>query len=434
MLQRLRREDDGFTLVEALAAMIVFAILAVSVMNVILNGFQLSKSNKARVTAANLAAQHIEATRAMEPTAVPDGLTVTSPPPIDGVQFEVRRTANYVASDSGTSLCTGSASASGVRLAYKLVTVNVTWPSMGSVQPVRQDTLLNLGIDALDPTRGTAAVGVTGPGGLPTPGVTVTLQPGSLVRTTGADGCAVFTGLQPGTSFTAVLGQNPFVSRSSALSVTSTPFTVTAGGVTRVPLQYSPAGAASLTLSGPSGLVPPTGLGATFTSADLSPTDRPFLPCTSSSAYHCLSGTPPTAARLWPGTYGVRPGTCQDGLTATAVPVSVTAGSVASATLPLAGVRVEVRSSPTATYPSGQPLTGYTVYAVHPADSLCLAQSWPMTPAGGSLQGLALPAGQWTFSLTADGTPMTTVSSPWPTRTLSVGAAVETLVIYVNTA
>jgi prepilin-type N-terminal cleavage/methylation domain-containing protein len=159
VLDRLRHEDDGFTLVETLAAMIVFAILAVSVGGTILHLFRLTEDNTARVVAANLATEQIEAARAKRALDVEDGaVEITPKPVVNGTQYTVVRTANYVAEDSATTLCeTGSGS---TRLAYKLVTVHVTWPNMGSVQPVRQDTLLALGLgfDGVDESKGTIAV------------------------------------------------------------------------------------------------------------------------------------------------------------------------------------------------------------------------------------------------------------------------------------
>lgn len=398
VLDRLRPEgDEGFTLVETLAAMIVFAILAVSVGGVILHTFNLTKSNTSRVAAANLATQRIEQTRALRALDVPDGMSVVTPKPVvNGVEYTVTQTANYVASSSGSSLCSGTTS-SGTKLAYKLVTVLVTWPNMGSVQPVRQDTLLNLGIgfNGVATDKGTGAVGVVDEAGQPVAGVTVTLTPSSVQRLTGVDGCAVFTGLAPGTSYTATAAAPGFVSPVGAPTATSGTFTVTASGVTRVPVRYQRAGALAATLVAPGGLVPPALLELTLSSSNFPTPERIFADCSSvaTSPQYCVSGQPRTASALFPGQYGVWPGSCSDAKPSSPVTAAVRPAQSTPVSLPLAGVVVDVRDS------MGKPLAGKTVYALHAADTGCLSGTvWPLAPAGASSQSLALPPGTWSFS------------------------------------
>jgi prepilin-type N-terminal cleavage/methylation domain-containing protein len=431
----MRDDDDGFTLVETLAAMVVLAILAVTVGAVIINTFGLTKSNTSRVAAANLAMQRIEATRALRAIDVPNGASVVTPNPVvNGVEYTVTQTANYVAADSSTSLCSGASTESGVRLAYKLVTVIVTWPNMGSVHPVRQDTLLSLGIgfSGVDASKGTAAVAVTGASGQPQAGVTVTLSPAGTQRLTGSDGCAVFTDLDPSTSYAASVDQPGYVDKSGAQAVASSPFNVEAGGVSRVSMEYERVGALAMTLAGPEGLVPPPALEVTLSTPYFSTGDRIFRDCAvvSTAPQNCVSGSPRTAAALYPGQYGSWAGSCTDAKPATTVLADVPVSGTAAVTLPLAGVRAEVRSKPTATDPDGEPVTGYTVYALHAADAVCLQQSWPMAPAGSATPALALPQGTWTLALTADGS-VPPGGSSWPTVTLSLGSAVPTVVVTV---
>ena len=398
-------QDDGFTLVETLAAMIVLSVLAASVGGVLLSTLGLTQSNTARVAAANLATKEIETVRALRAVDVPDGATVVSPKPVvNGVEYTVTRTATYVSSDSATSPCTGPSSSSGVKLGYKLITVEVTWPRMGSVRPVRQDTLLALGVGfaSVSGDKGTGAVAVLGANDQPRSGVTVTLVPGGTQITTGTDGCAVFAGLTPGTSYSAVVDQDGWVDRSGAKRSTTATFGVTASGVTRVTLPYDRVGAVAVTLVAPESLPFPTDLSVTISSSATG-LDYALLDCTavSTSPYNCVSGAPRTAARVFPGQYGVWAGSCQNSRPPTSALATVVAGSTASVSASLAGARVTVVNS------SGSPVAGKDVYALRSADGTCLARTYPLSPSGGSTQTIALPAGTWTFALDTLGTAST---------------------------
>ena len=397
--------DDGFTLVETLAAMIVFSVLAVSVGGVILNTLGLTKSNTSRVAAANLATKEIETVRALRAVDVPDGATQVSPKPVvNGVEYTVIRTATYVSSDSATSPCTGPSSSSGVKLGYKLVTVEVTWPQMGSVKPVRQDTLLALGVGfaSVSGDKGTGAIAVLGANDQPRSGVTVTLVPGGAQITTGTDGCAVFAGLTPGTSYSAVADQDGWVDRSGAKRTVTASFGVTASGVTRVALPYDRVGALAVTLVAPENLPFPSDLSVT-TSSSATGLDYALLDCSAvtTSPYTCVSGAPRTASHVFPGQYGVWAGSCQDSRPPTSALATVVAGSTVPVSAALAGARVTVVNS------SGNPVAGRDVYALRAADGTCLARTYPLSPAGASTQAVALPAGTWTFALDTLGTAST---------------------------
>lgn len=425
MLDR-TRDDDGFTLVETLAAMIVFSIFAVSVAGVIVNTFGLTKSNSARVVAANLAAQQIEAVRAVRAVDVPDGaVTVTPKPVVNGVEYTVVRTANPVAADSSTSPCTGPATSGGVRLAYKLVTVDVTWPGMGSLRPVRSDTLLNLGVGfgSVDATTGTGAISVRGSDDTPRSGVVVTLTPGGAARTTGSDGCAVFVGLNPAVSYSAAVDQAGWVDKSGVQRSVSAAFAVSASGITRVTMSYGRPGSLVMNPVPPTGLPVPADLGVTLSSSNFN-ADTAFGECPAGVTSRCVSGMPRTASQLFPGTYAAWSGTCADARPDEAVTAAVTPSSTTTVDLPLAGVRVEVKNA------SGGTQHGMTVYALHEADGSCLVASRALTPAGSPSQSLALPAGTYTLALNASGT--TSGADPtfkWPVVTLRNGEPVPTITV-----
>ena len=426
MLDRLRSDDDeGFTLVETLVAMLVLTVMAVTTGALTTRIFGVVKDNGSRVTAANLAQQQVEAVRQKRALDVPEAVTSrTVTVPVNGVAYTVQQTVMPRTDPATPGLCTGAGPSSGVRFAYKLVTVTVTWPGMGSVRPVRQDTLLSLGLgkEGIDEGAGTAAVGVTD-GASPAQaqaGVTVTLTPGGAQVVTGADGCAVFSGLVAGTSYSASASQPGFVGASGDTTATTGAFTVTAGGVTRTPLRYARRAAVAATLAAPAGTAPPAGLELTLSSPSFPTGQRVFPECADPAVPHyCVSGTPRTASALFPGAYGAWPGSCTDARSGPPVQVTATSGATASVTLPLAGVRAQVRSGTT-------PVTGHTVYALHAADGVCAVLRWPLAPPLAADQSLALPPGTWTFALTPDGS--AAPAGGWPSAVLSAGAVVPVVV------
>ncbi|MDO9486402.1 MAG: type II secretion system protein, partial [Actinomycetota bacterium] len=70
MLQRDSRSEAGFTLIEVMAAMVVFAALASVVFSILVNSLQTTQENSQRVIAANLAQSHIDSLRLLGTSAI----------------------------------------------------------------------------------------------------------------------------------------------------------------------------------------------------------------------------------------------------------------------------------------------------------------------------------------------------------------------------
>ncbi len=155
-----QRCDDGISLVETVVAMMVFAVFSLLAVAYLVSAQQVGAGNTQRVAAANLAAQQIELVRSSRTLDLPDGTTVLPAAPVlSGTKYTLTQSVRFVSGPDGASVCTGGND----RLAYKLVTVSVTWPTMGAVKPVRTDTLKALGIGATqaDARKGSAAVAVS---------------------------------------------------------------------------------------------------------------------------------------------------------------------------------------------------------------------------------------------------------------------------------
>src|ERR671933_93594 len=202
-----RRDERGFSLAEVVVAMAVLGIGAAAALTTFVAGTRAVRDLTLRTTAANLLSRQIEAARAVRTLDVSDGHQVTTQV-TGGTTFTVTQDVTYIDPTSSTTLCAGT----GNTLAYKLISVTVTWPGMGSTRPVRGDTLRAVGVGAagFGTGTGTLAVLVASASGAPVSGIRVTLTPGGAAQTTGSEGCAVFPALAPG-AYTASVSTTGYV-------------------------------------------------------------------------------------------------------------------------------------------------------------------------------------------------------------------------------
>lgn len=416
MGRRTPTRDEGMTLVETVVAMVVFAVFAAAAASYLLNTLGVERGNTQRVTAANLAAQQIELVRGVATLSLVDGTSDLVQPQLGGTTYTLHQTVHFVASAAGESVCNGTST----RLAYKLVTVTVTWPGMGSVKPVRSDTLksLGLGVGQADVRKGTVAVGVTDGAGAPRSGTTVAISPSGLSTTTDTDGCAVFPNLDPAVTYTATLTAPGSVGRQGEATVTS-PFTVLAGKVVRLPLGYAPRGALSVATTAPAGYSPPSTLAVSVDSSVLlTPSPRALPDCAGVAVapQNCVTGTPRTDSALFPAVYTAWAGTCTDARPSAPQSVAVASGATTAVTSSLGALQLKLSST------TQTSLAGATLYAVHaPGGSCPTGESYPLTVVSPSERGLALPPGTWSVSKNPDGT------SPLLAGSLVTAGAVKTV-------
>jgi len=377
-------------MVEVVAAMTVFTIVVTVTLGMILKTAQVTASNSRRVVAAGLANRQIESARSVLATQIPNGAQ-TRVETVGGVAYTVVQTANYLVPDASTSVCTGS----GSQLAYKLVTVTVTWPAMGTTKPIRADTLRTIGVgEGLDATKGSLAIAVTGATGAPVSGVSLTAA-GQQV-TTGIDGCAVITDVDPGT-YVATVATAGYVGSGNAQATSLANLVVNAGGITRGTLLYDQAHTVTLASAAGAGYQVPTGLSLTVRDTYLA--QQTYPSCAQVSGQGCLTGFPGTAQNLFPAVYNVWAGTCTDAATPTTVDLTGSTLDGGTVAVGVGRARVDVQTA-------GVSQAGRVVYAVHAADPVgptpgCVGgETWtlPVTAVGGV--SVVLPYGTWKFSLT----------------------------------
>jgi prepilin-type N-terminal cleavage/methylation domain-containing protein len=372
-------DDDGFSLIEVIVGMSIFAIVAMAATSGFIAQIALDRANRGRVAAASIASAEIDEAR-----ATPVETLVTLPQRdtvVGGRTYHVNREVTRVQLGSTAGACEGGAD-NGSSLTVIRVTALVTWDGMGAVKPVRSDTQItpkatatantyNIGVRLNDATNnpvGSQFVSLTGPSN-------------QSVLTT-SDGCAFFTGL-PGGTYTATATRPDWVdSQGNANSQINVTVPSGSGVTTTVDLQFSPSAALELTMPGNNGFPLPADVPVTISNSSLLPTSR-SIPGT--GAVRTIPSLFPYAAG-----YDTWLGGCAD-----ADPAGVDAGNGnpywpgAQRTAPIVAL-----PAPPATQgavdgaalqvhferPDGTPVTGVLVTAVHDADSVCTAgESYPLT-------------------------------------------------------
>lgn len=402
--------DEGFSLIEAVVASVVLAMSAAIVAGLLINVIAVVKNNGNRQAAANLAASQIDVVRQIDAVTIPDGRQSLPSVTVGNTTYAVTQNATYITSDtSSASACTGSG-----QLAYKRVTVSVTWPNMGTTKPVTSQTLRALGYDAahggLDATRGAIATAVLNDQGKPVPGATVTLTnlagtpvPGVGAQVTGPDGCAVFAGLTASTTVRAQAALAGHVNLDGANTVVDTGNGVVANTISKTTLILGQPGRLNTVLAlKPGWLAPQTSMGVGLTSTlwPSATTNRVPQPCATTPNQVCTSGQ--VVERLLPGAYGAWPGACLDARPSTPMLTNATSGTTTNVNLVPAAVTLRAGAA------SG---VNKTITAVHAADTLCTTgQTLTLgtVPALAATKTIALPAGTW--QIRANGVNVTSVT------------------------
>lgn len=422
MLQRLRRrEDDGFTLVETVVALALFGLLVATVATSLAALLSHTRNNQNRTVAANIAQRIIDRLHAVEALQLPEGDLPPERYAVDGNEFTVRTNAALVPEGSGSG---GSACDTGTgQLSEKRISVVVTWPDMGAARPVRSDTIRQLTVAELDPTKGTATVRIVDRDNVPASGHVVTLQPGGLTYTTGEDGCAVFPRLAPG-GYTASLSTPRHVDRTGNPRPARS-MGVTANRVTKDPGFVYDEQAGLVVDWVAAGDTPTTypalaGTGVTLANSDFTGGTLGLLTCPQATTCATPTERGRSVAGLFPAAEGyvAWAGTCSQarpaGSPAAVVLQPSTTGSVR---VPLARVTVRVL------YDEGRPSGTQTMTFRHSADGGCptgIQQSVQFSPSTATVK-VGLPFGRWSVQTGDGSTSSTLTSAAATTMTIEVG-------------
>ncbi|MCS0498625.1 type IV pilus modification PilV family protein [Protaetiibacter mangrovi] len=246
------RSDSGVSIIEVLAATLIFLVISIGVAQATVTAVRLSGDQRHRVTALSLAAGEIDLVRSIgDPFNVFDR-TITQN--VDGIDYKIYRDTSWV---SGTGLDIPCGAGGSGNLQYKRVNVRVTWGGqIVPIAPVSSDTILAPDGRLNDPTRGTILVSVVKADGTGASGVAVAVTPnGSGAATldtppdnTNAEGCTYALQVTPG-DYIVGLSKSGYISSGQLTSPTSS-ISVTAGATVNASFTYDSAATFALTYAG----------------------------------------------------------------------------------------------------------------------------------------------------------------------------------------
>ncbi len=429
----IRGDQQGFTLIELVVAISLFAIMSSAIVASISSGLNLTRNNRNRAVAANLASQRMDQLRAMSFTQLEAQLGTQAPqtvvvPNPGGTPYTVTTTVNPVPVNSTSDPCDANGTSTN-DLVFR-VDVSVTWPSMHGVTPADAHTVISPPVGLYDQTGlGFLGVKVLGADGKAVSGVPVTVTPAVTPATNSTDtnGCAFFSGAAAG-SYVVSLGSAGYVDRQGNPSPTQT-VGVTANTITQVGFDYAQAATLNVTLAGNGGATVPSNVAVTLGDTDFQP-----------NGTHAFtgSGTTRSIGNLFPTTAGYTAwaGDCADadpeGSSASGpywqggqrgAPVAVTPGQSAATTITLPSVSVSVQQG-------GVALAGTDVVAVHASDTGCPSgESYDLgaTDSTGTVTA-ALPYGTYALQVTGhtvSGQPTAMLDPTGTTSTPTVAVSVQ---------
>ncbi len=202
LLRDAREQEDGFSIIEVLVAMTVFALIAAGVATGIVSSLYLAHGSRSREVAISLAQDSIDRARtAANLFSVVDS---TSKPTVGGLQYTVQQVARWVPTSGSANAC----GAGGGPLAYKRVSMTVSWTS-GSSQSISMNSMVAPTSSVTAANLGTIIVSVAKVDGSGNAGVSVSIAPNasnpsgaaaitSSVAQTDANGCTYALNVKPG--------------------------------------------------------------------------------------------------------------------------------------------------------------------------------------------------------------------------------------------
>ena len=414
-------DEAGFTMVEMVMGIFIFAVVMGGVVLGMSGALNLTRQNRNRSIAANLASQEMDTARSTQFTDLPLGL-VTTTQSIDGVPYTIERQTQWVTPNATSGPCQAP---SGSTLAYLSIVVQVSWSGMRGVPPVTSSTVVTPPVGTYDPNTGHIGVLVFDAAGVPQESTPVSISgPGvSESQTTSVDGCAFFA-FEPVGAYTITLNRSGYVSDQLVVGPTQSA-TVGAGSTVSLQFQYDDAATMNLTLSDGAGSSIPANIPVTLANTHLLPGGKksfagtgatrsllglfPYVDGYELFAGNCLAADPEGLN----GAVAIYPGANRPAATA------VSPGGTSSATVPMHTITIQTRTT------SSGIRANIPVTAKNVTDTGCpTVVTYPLgsTNASGNLT-VALPYGNWIIGATGTSNTVTQLLSPLNATTPTVTVA-----------
>jgi prepilin-type N-terminal cleavage/methylation domain-containing protein len=367
---RLGGADDGFSLVEVMTALIVFALVSAGALTLVLRAAGTIRGNQDRVLAAAIAASELDRLRDLGSSAVDLGRS-TRTEITDSGEFTVTTDATWVSLGVQTDPCDVGDGVD-VDQSYLRIHVEVTGGDIDA--PQTTDTLLYP--QDLAPSRGvgTMTVQVSDSAGVPLADVAVTGTDGagnSFSQVTGTEGCVFVPDLPSGTNWQVGVARSGYRTESP-------------GGEQKAGVAVDALANTDLAFT----IEQPGSFTVTAGSADFPlPEGTAFTYQRGADSITAGAGTtfPAVVSDLWPDQYIAWLGSCPLITADSAANIVVAAGGAVSAPLPAAAVEFVAEAG--------------TVITLTSLDAGCDAQ-YTLSPAGEDfLVRSAVPFGTWRASV-----------------------------------
>jgi prepilin-type N-terminal cleavage/methylation domain-containing protein len=274
-----REAEAGFTVIEVMVAMMVFAVMSLGIAYGIVNAMQLSQSSRGRETAIALASQDIDNLRQLAASSSAGIQSVVSAPltasdapltkTIGGVKYTITRVVNWVNS-AGTSDSCGSQTTS--YLAYKSVAETVSWAGRVGTLSTTVTSSIAPSSAVTTPGDGTITISVKTAAGAGNAGVTINVTPvsggtGATLTTqpavTNGQGCTIAVNVQPG-NYTVTAYEAGGIDTNQATTSSQSPISVLASANSYVPFVYDQAASIDLQFASTYGATLPQSMPTTL--------------------------------------------------------------------------------------------------------------------------------------------------------------------------
>jgi Tfp pilus assembly protein PilV len=233
-LTRMRRDEAGFALIEVLVSALLLSIVAAGVFTAFDASTRATARERDRSRANALAEQDLERVRSLRIADLAT-LNQTRTVVLDGTTFTVVSRSQFLNENATTSTCS---SGTGSR-DYMQLSSTVTWPNMGTGQPVTAATLVSPPSGSLVPNSGSLLVSIVDSQSNGISGVTLSGGgAGSFSGTTGPTGCVLWRNLPAGTYSMTASGAASGMVDVNGNAPTPQTVSVVDQGTNTVTLQY----------------------------------------------------------------------------------------------------------------------------------------------------------------------------------------------------